>query len=257
MLELRNIDKSFHVGSPDEFKLFSNFNLKVERGEYISIVGSNGSGKTTLLNLFCGRTNADKGEILYDGKGISSVAQHKRFSKFARVFQNPAMGTCPGLTIAENMALAENKGKSFGLSLALDAKKKQHYKSLLAPLELKLEEKIDSKVETLSGGQRQALALLMTELGPVDCLFLDEHTAALDPKTAEIIMRLTNKLVETQNLTCLMVTHNLRFALEYGNRLIMLHEGKIVLDLCGDKKKNAELKDLLSEFDSISIESGN
>lgn len=257
MLELRDICKTFNPGTVNEHTLFSNFSLTVEDGEFVSVVGSNGSGKTSILNIICGSIDIDSGSVVVNGEDISKKKDFLRHRRIGRVFQDPAKGTCPEMTIMENMSLAENKGKPYNLSKGSNHERKQAYQEMLSPLGLGLENKMDLKVKTLSGGQRQALALLMSTMTPIDFLILDEHTAALDPKTAEIIMRLTDRIVKEKNVTTLMVTHNLRYAIEYGSRILMMHEGKAVLDKAGDEKKNMEIRELLQRFDEISIEYGN
>lgn len=257
MLELSNISKIYNMGTISQSNVFENFNLTVSDGEFVSIVGSNGSGKTTLLNIICGNVPIEKGDILINGKSIKNLKDYKRYKKIGRVYQNTALGTCPDLTITENMSLADNKGKTFGLSMAVNKSRIDFYKEQIALLGLGLEDKMNLKVGALSGGQRQALALIMATLTPIDFLILDEHTAALDPKTAEIIMSLTDKIVKQKKLTAMMVTHNLRYAVEYGNRLIMMDKGKAVLDVKGEDKQSVKVDDILTLFNKISIECGN
>lgn len=257
MLELRNIRKDFNVGTVDQTTLFDNFNFSVDSGSFVSVIGSNGSGKTTLLNLVCGSLSADSGSILFDGADISKLPEYKRAAFIGRVYQNPQMGTCPDLTITENMALADNKGKRFSLTPAVNKRRLDVYKQLVAECGMGLENRMNVKVGALSGGQRQALALIIAGMTDIKLLILDEHTAALDPKTSENIMVLTDRLVHEKNVTTLMVTHNLRFALEYGDRIVMMHEGKTVIDESGDRKKTLQIDDLLKVFNQISIECGN
>lgn len=257
MLELRNITKIYNPGTITEMCLFDGFNLVIGDGEFLSIVGSNGSGKTSLLNIICGSIPIEKGEVLVGGENIAKLQDFKRYNKIGRVYQNPAMGTCPHLTILENMSLADNKGKSFGLTLGINKTRRSFYQEQLAILGLGLENKLDIKVGLLSGGQRQALALIMSTLTPIEFLILDEHTAALDPNTAEIIMQLTDKVIKEKKLTAMMVTHNLRYAAEYGSRLIMMNSGEIVLDRADEQKTNTSIDDLLQLFNKISIECGN
>lgn len=248
MLELKDICKSYNIGTVNETCLFHNFNLSVKEGEFVTIVGGNGSGKTTLLNLICGSLLPDSGSVCLDEKDITRTAEFKRLKLIGRVYQDPSMGTCPHMTILENMALADNKGKSFNFRSGTDRKRISFYQEQLKTLGLGLENKLSVKVGSLSGGQRQAMALLMSTMTPLRFLILDEHTAALDPKTAEIIMELTEKLVREKNLTAIMVTHNLRSAATYGNRLLMMQNGEIILDCCGEKKQKITAKDILSMF---------
>ena len=257
MLELKNITKIYNPGEVTELCIFENMNLKIEKGEYISIVGSNGSGKTSILNLICGSIPVTSGNIYIDNVDVTSKPEFQRYSYIGRVYQNPALGTCPNLTILENLSLADNKGKPFNFTRGVNKQKKEYYKELLSMVGLGLENKLDALAGSLSGGQRQALALLMTTLTPIKFLILDEHTAALDPKTAETIMILTDRIITENNLTALMVTHNLRYAVEYGNRLIMMHQGNIILDIKGEEKQKEKVDDLLSIFNTISIECGN
>ncbi len=257
MLELVNITKRFNAGTPDESTVFDNFNFNVNDGEFVSVIGSNGSGKTTLLNIICGSYKPDGGSILFDGKDITNATEFKRAKIIGRVFQDPKAGTCPDLTILENMALADNKNKAFGLGKCVNKKRIDYYKSLLEQCEMGLEDRLSAQVGTLSGGQRQALALIIANMTDIKLLILDEHIAALDPKSSERVMMLTNKLVKENKITTLMVTHNLRFAAQYGNRLVMMHNGKAVLDIKDSEKENAKVEDLLEIFDKISIEKGN
>lgn len=257
MLELKHIDKYYNPGTVNEMCLFKDFNLSIKENEFVSVVGSNGSGKTSMLNLICGSMDMDKGSISIDGKDISKEKEFQRAKYMGRVYQNPAMGTCPSMTILENMSLADNKGKFFGLSMGTDKKRIEFYKESLRQLNLGLEDKMNVKVGSLSGGQRQAMALIMSTMTPIDFLILDEHTAALDPKTADLIMELTDKVVKEKNLTTIMVTHNLRYAVEYGSRIIMMHEGNIVLDVAGEEKKKMKVDHILGKFNEISIECGN
>lgn len=257
MLELQGIHKDFNPGTVDAMTLFDGFDFRVDDGAFVSVIGSNGSGKTTLLNLICGSLAPEKGSILFDGRDITPLPEYKRASFIGRVFQDPKAGTCPGLTITENMALADNKGKRFGLSYAVSRKRLSYYRELVSECGMGLENRMNVKVGSLSGGQRQALALVIANMTDIRLLILDEHTAALDPKTSETIMVLTDKLVRERKITTLMVTHNLRFALEYGDRLVMMHEGKVVLDKGGADKKNLAIDEILALFNSISIECGN
>ena len=257
MLELKGIHKYYNPGTVNEMCLFQNFNLKIDQGEFLSVVRSNGSGKTSMLNIICGSIPAESGQILINGKDITKEKEFRRNARIGRVYQNPAVGTCPSMTILENMSLADNKGKIYGLGRGTNRARIDTYREQLRQLNLGLEDKLDVKVGALSGGQRQAMALLMSTMTPIEFLILDEHTAALDPKTAELIMELTDKIVKEKNLTTIMVTHNLRYAVEYGNRLIMMHEGKVILDKKGEEKKQLSVEDILTLFNEISIECGN
>lgn len=253
MLEMRQITKVYNPGTVTELKLFENFDLTVPDGQFVSIVGSNGSGKTTLLNLICGTIPLDGGDVCIDGKSIRKQKDYQRYAVIGRVYQNPSLGTCPNLTMLENLSLADNKGKRFGLGFGVNKKRIDYYRSELAALGLGLEDKLHVPMGALSGGQRQAVALLMATMTPLKFLILDEHTAALDPKTAETIMVLTGKVVREKGLTAMMVTHNLRYAVEYGDRLLMLHHGQIVLDRAGQEKEQTTTEELLQVFNHYSI----
>lgn len=257
MLELQNITKIYNAGQITETCLFENFSLSIHDGDFVSVVGSNGSGKTSLLNIICGTIPVDGGAVMLDGKDITKMPEHRRYAQIGRVYQNPSMGNCPDLTIAENMALADNKGKRYGLQIGVNAKRLATYREMLSTLGLGLENKLDIPVGSLSGGQRQAMSLLMATMTPIRFLILDEHTAALDPKTAETIMELTDRIVKEKKLTAIMVTHNLRYAVEYGNRMLMFHKGQIVLEKAGAEKDATQVSDLLTLFNEISIECGN
>ncbi|MGF0033188.1 ABC transporter ATP-binding protein [Bariatricus sp. SGI.154] len=257
MLELKGIQKYYNPGTVNEMCLFDNFNLTIEKGEFLSVVGSNGSGKTSMLNIICGSIPLEAGKILINGKDITREKEYKRNARIGRVYQNPAMGTCPSLTILENMSLADNKGKLYGLGRGTNKARIEYYREQLHQLNLGLEDKMDVKVGVLSGGQRQAMALLMSTMTPIEFLILDEHTAALDPKTAELIMELTDQIVKEKNLTTIMVTHNLRYAVEYGNRLVMMHQGEVILDRKDSEKEQISVDEILKLFNEISIECGN
>lgn len=257
MLRLNGIHKYYNPGTINEMCLFDNFSLEIETGQFVSVVGSNGSGKTSLLNIICGSIPVEAGTISIDGKDITKEKEFRRNEKIGRVYQNPAVGTCPSMTILENMCLADNKGKSFGLQRGINRKRIGFYRDQLRQLNLGLEDKMDVKVGSLSGGQRQAMALLMSTMTPIEFLILDEHTAALDPKTADLIMELTERIVKEKDLTTIMVTHNLRYAVEYGDRLLMMHQGECVIDKAGDEKANMTVDDILDRFTEISIECGN
>lgn len=257
MLELKHISKTYNPGTVTEMCLFDDFNLSVADGEFVSVIGSNGSGKTSMLNIICGSIPASSGEVCINGKSINRQKDFQRYATIGRVYQNPSMGNCPNMTILENMSLADNKGRPFGLTFALNRRRFDFYREQLQSLGLGLEDKLHVKMGALSGGQRQAVSLLMATLTPLDFLILDEHTAALDPKTAEIIMELTDRIVREKHLTAIMVTHNLRYAVEYGNRLLMMDRGHIILDKSGEEKRAANIDDILEIFNRISIECGN
>ncbi len=257
MLELSNIYKTFNLGTIDEKTLFSGFSLTINDGEFVGVIGSNGSGKTTMLNIISGDVSADSGSVILDKTPIDSMKNYKRAKKIGRVFQNPSMGTCPSMTIWENMSIADNKGKLFGLSFGLNRQRKDFYRSQLELLGMGLENRLNTPAGSLSGGQRQALAMIMATMARPDLLLLDEHTAALDPKSSDTVMMLTEKIVREKNITTLMVTHNLRHAVEYGTRTIMMHEGKAIMDISGAEKQNKTINDYLTVFNEISIECGN
>lgn len=257
MLELKHIDKYYNIGTINEMCLFNDFNLTVDDGQFVSVVGSNGSGKTSMLNIICGSSYVDSGSVIMNGEDITNKKEFLRYKDIGRVYQDPSMGTCPDMTILENMAIADNKAKSYGLSLGINRSRIEYYKEQLKSLNLGLEDKLHVKVGALSGGQRQAMSLLMATMTKLKFLILDEHTAALDPKTADLIMELTDSIVKEKKLTTLMVTHNLRYAAEYGDRLIMMNKGHIVLDKAGEDKANVQVNDILDIFNQISIECGN
>ena len=257
MLELKNIYKSYNPGNVNEMCLFEDFNLEVPDGQFVAVVGSNGSGKTSMLNLICGSIQADRGQVLVNGVDISSRKDYQRHKTIGRVYQDPSKGTCPSMNILENMSIADNKGKSFGLQMGVNKHRKEYYREMLRELGLGLEDKLYTKVGALSGGQRQAVALLMSTMTPLEFLILDEHTAALDPKTADIIMELTNRIVREKKVTTIMVTHNLRYAVEYGDRILMMHEGNAILDKSGDEKKKIDTEQIMHLFNEISVECGN
>ncbi len=257
MLELKDIVKIYQGGTVNETCLFNGFSLSIPDEQFVCVVGSNGSGKTSLLNIICGTIPIDEGQVLVGGENITHMPEHKRHRRIGRVYQDPARGTCPSMTILENMSMADNKGKPFNLLPCVNRRKTETYRDMLAQLGLGLEDKLGVRVGSLSGGQRQAMALLMSTMTPIEFLILDEHTAALDPKTAEIIMQLTGKIVAEKHLTTIMVTHNLRYAVEYGDRLLMMHQGRAELDLSGAARKNLCVEDLLCKFNEISIECGN
>lgn len=257
MLKLSNINKTFNAGTIDEKSLFTDFNITINDGEFVGVIGSNGSGKTTMLNIISGDMPIDSGSIILDAVELNEQKNFKRARKIGRVFQNPSMGTCPSMTIWENLSIASNKGKSFGLSFGLNRKNKDFYCSQLELLGMGLENRLQTPAGALSGGQRQALALIMATMIRPDLLLLDEHTAALDPKSSDTVMTLTEKIVREKNITTLMVTHNLRHAVEHGTRTIMMHAGDAIMDVSGEDKKNKTINEYLTVFNEISIECGN
>lgn len=257
MLELSNIYKTFNQGTIDEKILFSDFNLTIADGEFAGVIGSNGSGKTTMLNIISGDMPIDGGDVILDGEILNNQKNFRRAKRIGRVFQNPSMGTCPSMTIWENMSIADNKGKTYGLSFGLNRQRKDFYRSQLELLGMGLENRLNTLAGSLSGGQRQALAMIMATMIRPDLLLLDEHTAALDPKSSDTVMELTEKIVREKKITTIMVTHNLRHAVEYGTRTIMMHEGKAIMDISGEEKVNKSINDYLAVFNEISIECGN
>lgn len=257
MLKLVKISKNYNPGSVNELCLFQDFDFQVEDGQFVSVVGSNGSGKTSMLNIICGSIDVDAGKIMINGQDISKQKDFVRQRRIGRVYQDPSRGTCPSMTILENMSIADNKGKPYNLGRGVNKSKTEQYREMLRPLNLGLEDKMGIQVGSLSGGQRQALALLMATMTPIDFLILDEHTAALDPRTAEIIMELTDRVVREKSVTTIMVTHNLRYAVEYGNRLVMMHEGNVILDKCGEEKRAVSTEEIMGIFNRISVECGN
>ena len=248
MIALNAIKVLFSPGTATEKVALHALSLDIQEGEFVTVIGSNGAGKSTLLNIISGETLPQSGDVVIDGHTVTSLRTHERSHAVARVFQDPLAGTCGDLTVAENLALAQKRGLSRLFRLALTAQKKAHFKELLKSLNLGLETRLNTMISLLSGGQRQAVSLLMATQSPLKILLLDEHTAALDPKTAESVMNITNELVQTKKLTTLMVTHSLHQALDFGTRTIMLHEGKIIYDVRGEERKSLTPQDLLKRF---------
>lgn len=253
MLKIQALHKVFNKNTINENKVFSNFTLDVAEGDFISIIGSNGAGKSTLLNIISGNIKSDEGYIELDGIDMSKADEFKRSKLIGRVFQNPSLGVAPNMTILENLALADNKGKRYGLTLGINKKRISYYKELLKELDLGLEDKLYNKVNLLSGGQRQALTMLMAVMSKPKLLLLDEHTAALDPKTSMKIMEITEKILKETNITTMMVTHNLKQAIKTGNRLIMMHRGEILIDVKGDEKSQLTTEKLMNLFKDANI----
>lgn len=251
MLELKGVSLSFNKGTVNEKQALRDVNLTVEEGDFITVIGGNGAGKSTLLNVISGVFAPDDGEIILSGKNITGLKEYKRAEYISRVFQDPLSGTAASMNIEENLALAARRGKRRGLKWGMKKGELATYKELLKGLNLGLEDRTGQKVGTLSGGQRQALTLLMASLNRPKLLLLDEHTAALDPKTAKKVLTLTDEIVKNDGLTALMITHNMHDAIAYGNRLIMMNEGKIIYDVRGEEKAKLTVKDLLEKFESI------
>lgn len=254
MLKLKNINKTFNLNTINAVNVFTNLNLVVKRGSFVTIIGGNGAGKSTLLNLISGKFLPDNGHLLINDREITRLKEYQRAKWIGRVFQNPLLGTAPNLTVAENLALTINKGKPLNFKRAFQRKDLQTFQRLLQSFNLGLEAKLDLEVKFLSGGQRQALTLLMAVLTSPQLLLLDEHTAALDPKTAQQVMDLTHQLVTEKRLTTLMVTHNLEQAIKYGDRLLMFHQGQIILDLKDAEKAKLTTKKLLTHFQKTTQE---
>ncbi len=254
MLEIRHVYKTFFPGTINEKAALSDLNLMIEDGEFVTVIGGNGAGKSTMLNIIAGSLTVDSGQIIVDGMDITRLPEYKRASDFGRVFQDPMMGTAPTMQIDENLAIAARRGEARGLKWGIDKEERERYKELLKEFDLGLEDRLSTKAGLLSGGQRQALTLLMATLKKPKLLLLDEHTAALDPKTAQKVLDITDKIVEKSKLTTFMVTHNMRDAIRHGNRLLMLNEGKIILDIKGEEKKKMTVEKLINRFEKASGE---
>ncbi len=252
MLKITNLYKTFNIGTVNEKKALINLNLDVEEGDFITVIGGNGAGKSTMLNMIAGVYIPEEGTIELDGQNITRLKEFKRAKYLGRVFQDPMMGTAANMEIQENLALAYRRGKIRGLGWGVTRKEKEEFKQQLKLLDLGLEDRMTAKVGLLSGGQRQALTLLMATLIKPKVLLLDEHTAALDPKTAEKVLNVTETLTSRNNLTTIMITHNMKDAIRYGNRLIMMNNGSIIYDVKGEEKKNLTVKDLLLKFEQNS-----
>ena len=254
MLELKNIYKTFNPGTINEKRALNGLNLKLNEGDFVTVIGGNGAGKSTMLNAVAGTWPVDEGQILIDNIDVTKLSEHKRATYLGRVFQDPMTGTAATMGIEENLALAKRRGKSRLLRSGITKAEREEYRELLKILGLGLEDRLTSKVGLLSGGQRQALPLLMATLQKPKLLLLDEHTAALDPKTAAKVLEITDMIVNRDRLTTLMITHNMKDAIAHGNRLIMMMEGKIILDIQGEEKKKLTVKDLLDQFERASGE---
>ena len=252
MLDIINVNKTFYKNTINEKKALWGLNLHLNEGDFVTVIGGNGAGKSTMLNMIAGVYPIDSGKIVIDGVNISRKPEYQRAKYIGRVFQDPMMGTAAGMEIQENMALAYRRGRKRGLSWGIKPSEKDFYRQALEKLGLGLQDRLTNKVGLLSGGQRQALTLLMATLQRPKLLLLDEHTAALDPKTAAKVLSITKEIVEEQHLTTLMITHNMRDAIEIGNRLVMMHEGRVIYDVAGQEKKNLEVEDLLKKFEEAS-----
>ena len=248
MLELKGIHKTFYPGSPNEKRALNGIDLTLEDGDFVTIIGGNGAGKSTMLNAIAGVWPIDSGSVLIDGVDVTHLPEHKRAAYLGRVFQDPMNGTAADMEIEENLAIAKRRGKKRNLKWGITRKERLEYIELLKILELGLETRMNTKVGLLSGGQRQALTLLMATLNKPKLLLLDEHTAALDPKTAAKVLELSDKIIAENGLTALMVTHNMKDAIAHGNRLIMMWDGRIILDIRGEEKKKLTVDDLLRQF---------
>jgi len=254
MVELTNIKKTFHPGTINEKHALNGVNLKLEDGEFVTVIGGNGAGKSTLLNALAGVWPVDEGRIVIDGIDVTGLSEYKRAKYLGRVFQDPMTGTAADMEIVENLALAARRGKHRGLGWGVTAREKEWYHDMLKELDLGLEDRMGAKVGLLSGGQRQALTLLMATLVKPKVLLLDEHTAALDPKTAAKVLETTDRMIGEHGLTTMMVTHNMKDAIVHGNRLIMMNEGKIILNIAGEEKKHLTVEQLLHKFEEVSGE---
>ena len=252
MLELKNIYKTFNAGTVNEKRALNDLSITLNDGDFVTIIGGNGAGKSTMLNMIAGVYPVDSGSIIIDGTDVTKLPEFKRAKYLGRVFQDPMMGTAADMWIEENMALAARRGQARGLKWAITNKERNKFKEMLAELDLGLENRLSTKVGLLSGGQRQALTLLMAVMKKPKLLLLDEHTAALDTKTAAKVLALSDKFIEEEKLTALMVTHNMKDAIAHGNRLIMMNNGKIILDVSGEEKKKLTVEDLLSAFSKLS-----
>ncbi len=254
MLELKNIYKTFNIGTINEKHALNGVNLTLEEGDFVTVIGGNGAGKSTVLNAIAGVWPIDEGAIIIDGQDVTGLPEHRRASYLGRVFQDPMNGTAATMEIQENLALAARRGQRRGLKWGITKKEHKKYYEMLKELDLGLEDRMTSKVGLLSGGQRQALTLLMATLKKPKLLLLDEHTAALDPKTAAKVLELSDKIIAEHNLTAMMVTHNMKDAIVHGNRLIMMNDGKVILDIKGEEKKKLTVEDLLQKFEEVSGE---
>lgn len=254
MLKIQNVSKTFNPGTVNEKLALNDFSIEINDGDFVTVIGGNGAGKSTLMNAIAGVWKVDEGSIIIDGQDVTALPEHKRAAYLGRVFQDPMLGTAATMEIQENLALAKRRGEKRTLKGGITKKEIEEYKEMLKILDLGLEERMTSKVGLLSGGQRQALTLLMATLKKPKLLLLDEHTAALDPKTAAKVLETTEKIVQRDKITTLMITHNMKDAIAHGNRLIMLNEGRVILDISGEEKKNLTVAELLKKFELVSGE---
>lgn len=255
ILEIKNIEKTFNAGTVNENYVLKNLSLDLDDGDYVTVIGGNGAGKSTLLNIISGALFPDKGQVVIDGEDVTKLKEYRRSKYLGRVFQDPMMGTAANMSISENLALAYRRGKDRGLKWGLPKNEEKLFKELLSMLDLGLEDRLSTKIGLLSGGQRQAITLLMATIQKPKILLLDEHTAALDPKTASKVLEITDKIVTQNRLTTVMITHNMRDAIKHGNRLIMLDSGRVILDIRGEEKKNLTVDQLLKKFEHLGGES--
>ncbi len=252
MLKINGIKKTFNAGTVNEKTALNGLQLHLNPGDFVTVIGGNGAGKSTMLNAIAGTWLVDEGSIIIDGVDVTKLSEHKRAKYLGRVFQDPMTGTAANMQIEENLALASRRGKKRTLKAGITAKEREYYKEQLKILDLGLENRMTAKVGLLSGGQRQALTLLMATLEKPKLLLLDEHTAALDPKTAAKVLEATDKIVAKDNLTTIMITHNMKDAIAHGNRLIMMYEGKVIYDVSGEEKSKLTVQDLLRKFEEVS-----
>lgn len=250
MLELKNVCMTFHAGTPDENRALKNINLKINQGDFITVIGSNGAGKSTLMNVIAGTYKASSGEIFYDGRNVTKEPEYKRARYIGRIFQNPLLGTAGKMSLEDNMVICSKKG-SKSLKISLNNKLRAAFREQLKVLDMNLEYRLNDNVELLSGGQRQALTLLMAVMSKPALLLLDEHTAALDPANADLVMRLTRRFAADYGLTVMMITHNMSQALEYGNRLLMMDSGEVILDIGREEKEKLTMDSLVQKFREI------
>ena len=255
VLELKNIEKTFYAGTVNENYVIKNLSLDLEDGDNVTVIGGNGAGKSTMLNIISGALLPDSGSVTIDGEDVTKLKEYQRAKYLGRVFQDPRLGTATNMSIAENMAIANRRGKNRGLKWGLPKSEEAEYKELLSILDLGLENRLDAKMGLLSGGQRQAVTLLMATIQRPKILLLDEHTAALDPKTAAKVLEITDKIVTQNKLTTVMITHNMRDAIKHGNRLVMLDAGRVILDIRGEEKQNLTVDQLLKKFEHLGGES--